>query len=170
MTYVDDSRHRDLRGRRLEPWIRRAGLLVLVAIVTLALLNRFGQQPSSTASAGPGASMRLSAPKTIRGGLMWQARLTIDARQALQHPRIVLDPGWLEQMQVNTIEPNPVQESSRHGPVVLSYDQLAAGDRLVVWLQFQANPTAFGRHRLGVELDDADQRVAALHPTLTVLP
>lgn len=32
-TFPDDARHGDLRGRRLEPWMRRAGVAVLVAVL-----------------------------------------------------------------------------------------------------------------------------------------
>ena len=44
----------------------------------------------------------------------------------------MLDDGWLEGMQISSIEPQPTSESSRDGRVVLSYGRLRAGQRLVV--------------------------------------
>jgi hypothetical protein len=63
-----------------------------------------------------------------------------------------------------------MQESSRDGLVVLSYDRLAAGDRMTVWAQFQVNPTQPGRRDFSVELDDAETPVARVSRKITVMP
>jgi len=73
-------------------------------------------------------------------------------------------------MQVNSIEPSPVGEASRDGRVVLSYDGLKAGERLVVWLEFEVNPTNTGHRSYGLELDDADTRIAAIDRRITIFP
>jgi hypothetical protein len=151
-------------------WVRRAILTGLGLLVLVALLNQYGQRPSTSVARVPAATMRLSAPEHIRGGLFFQSRLEIRAAQAIDHPRIVLANGWVEGMQVNSIEPAPVGEASRDGRVVLSYDALKPGDLLRVWLQFEVNPTNVGRRSYAVELDDAERPVARLAPTITVLP
>jgi len=69
-----------------------------------------------------------------------------------------------------SIEPAAMSESSRSGRVVLSYDQLAAGDLLRIFLSFQVNPTYTGRLSYGVDLDDGTTRIARVNRTLTVLP
>jgi hypothetical protein len=151
-------------------WVRRAILTVFAVLVVLALLNRFGQKPEESIARTPAATMRLSAPERIRGGLFFQSRLEIRAAQAIDHPRLVLDEGWLEGMQVNSIEPAPVGETSRGGRVVLSYDQLQPGDVLRIWLQFEVDPTNVGRRSYAVELDDAERPVARLTREITALP
>ena len=151
-------------------WVRRAILTVLGVLVVLALLNRYGQRPAESIARGPAATMRLSAPAHVRGGLFFESRLDIRAAQALDHPRIVLEDGWLEGMQVNSIEPAPVGETTREGRVVLSYDALKPGDVLRVWLEFEVNPTNVGRRSYAVELDDAERPVARVAPTITALP
>jgi hypothetical protein len=151
-------------------WVRRAMLALFGLVVLAALLNRFGQRPADTTVRAAAATLRLSAPERVRGGLFFQSRLDIRAAQAIDHPRIVLAGGWVEGMQVNSIEPAPVGEASRRGRVVLSYDALEAGDVLRVWLQFEVNPTNVGRRSYAVELDDAERPVARLAPPLTVLP
>jgi hypothetical protein len=151
-------------------WARRATLTVLGAVVVAALLNRFGQRPVERTAHAPAAAMTLTAPSDVRGGLLFQSRLDIRAVRAMQHPRIVLDPGWTEGMQVNSIEPQPTSEATRDGRVVLSYDTLQAGDVLRVWLQFQVNPTNVGHRSYAVELDDAERPVARLSPTLRSWP
>jgi hypothetical protein len=114
--------------------------------------------------------MRLSAPETVRGGLFFQSRLDVRATRAIDHPRVVLAPGWLEGMQVNSIEPAPVGEASRNGRVVLSYDALEPGDVLRVWFQFEVNPTNVGHRSYAIELDDSERPIARLTPSITVLP
>ena len=151
-------------------WVRRAVLVLLGLVVIAGLLNRFGQHPAESQARVAAATLRLSAPAVVRGGLFFQSRLEVRARREIAFPRIVLDDGWLEGMQVNSIEPAPASESSRDGRVVLSYDKLAAGDRLRVWLQFEVDPTSAGHRPYGVELDDAGTRVVRLSPSLRVLP
>jgi hypothetical protein len=155
-------------GRGL--WVRRIALALFGVLVLAALLNRFGQKPAATVRTVPAATLRLSAPARVRGGLFFQSRLDVRALQAIDHPRIVLEEGWLEGMQVNSIEPAPVGETTRDGRVVLSYDNLAAGDILRVWLQFEVNPTNVGRRSYAVELDDSERPLARLAPHITVLP
>ena len=161
---------REPSGVRVGLWVRRGILTVLGVLVLLALLNGYGQRPADSVARVPAATMRLSAPERIRGGLFFQSRLDITATQAIDHPRIVIDEGWLEGMQVNSIEPAPVGETGREGRVVLSYDAMKPGDLLRVWFQFEVNPTNVGRRSYAVELDDAEQPVARLAPTITALP
>jgi hypothetical protein len=160
----------DPRALTIGPWVRRAFTIVMVAVVVLALLDVFGQQPSESAATTSRAVVRLSAPKAVRGGLFFQSRVDIRAVEAIDHPRLVLDPGWLEGMQFNSIEPAPVGEAPRGRRVVFSYDALKAGDTMTIWLQFEVNPTNVGRRAYGIELDDAETPVARLARDLTVFP
>jgi hypothetical protein len=149
---------------------RRAFMVVFAAIAALALIGIFGQRQSESTTATEAATMRLAGPKVVRGGLYFQSRLDIRALRAIEHPRIVLDEGWMEGMQMNTIAPDPVGQASRAGRVVLSYDGLDAGDELVVWLEFQVNPTNVGHRSYDVELDDGETRLAHLRRDITILP
>jgi len=151
-------------------WVRRAVLVLLGLVVIAGLLNRFGQHPAESQARVAAATLRLSAPAVVRGGLFFQSRLDVRAAQPIEHPRIVLDAGWLEGMQVNSIEPAPVGEAARDGRVVLSYDALEPGDVLRVWLQFEVNPTNVGHRSYAVELDDAERPIARLSPSITALP
>jgi hypothetical protein len=151
-------------------WARRVVLTLFAVLALLALLDRFGQQPSSAVADSPAATLRLSAPESLRGGLLFQARVEIRARRTVRFPRLVLDDGWTEGMQFNSIEPSPASEASRDGRLVLSYDQLNPGDRLVVWLQFQVDPTNVGHRPFGLELDDQSISLARIDRSLTVFP
>ena len=164
------ERHRDLAGRAHQVWYRRALILVLVAIVALALANFFGQKPTTSRAQSAAASLELQAPERVRGGLMFQGRFTLLARQDLKTPKLILTPGWFEQMTVNGLEPQPSTQTTRNGDVVLTFDSLKAGQRLVFWTYFQVNPTNIGRRTQDVELDDGNTPLLRLNRTVTIFP
>jgi hypothetical protein len=158
------------RGEIVGLSTRRAVMTIFAVVALLGLLDVFGQGTTQTVASTPAAALSLTAPEAVRGGLFFQSRIEIRARRAIAHPRLVLDEGWIEGMQVNSIEPSPVGEASRDGRLVLSYDAVDAGERLVVWLQFEVNPTNTGHRSYGLELDDADTRIAAIDRHITVFP
>ena len=151
-------------------WARRAVLTLFAALVVLGLFDVFGQGTTQTVASTPAAVLSVTAPKAVRGGLFFQSRVDVTARRAIAHPRLVLDEGWVEGMQFNSTEPAPVSEANRDGRVVLTYDALDVGERLVVWMQFEVNPTNVGHRPYGLELDDAETKVAAVHRRMTVFP
>ncbi len=164
-----------LLERHLEPlsrvvWFRRMVLLALVALLVVAFAGLLGQRPRTSVADAPAASLRVEAPTTLRGGLLFEGRFTVEARRRLEHATLVLDDGWLDQMSVNTIEPSPVSEESRDGRLALDFGRLEPGQRLVVYLQFQVNPTNVGRRSQDVALADRDRTIASVDRTVTVLP
>ena len=149
---------------------RRAIMALFAAVALAALVGFIGQSESTSAASTPSVRMTLSAPEQVRGGLFFQSRVEIRALAPIEHPRLVLDEGWVEGMQVNSIEPAAESESSRDGRLVLSYGALDAGDVLRVWLQFEVNPTNVGRRNYTLELDDGSRRLARIPRTLRVMP
>jgi hypothetical protein len=164
------KRDRDLEGRRNDIWVRR-GLMALVAAVPIvALFNVFGQRPDSHTLAGPAASLKIYAPSHVRGGLLYEARFHVTAREELKDATLVLGTGWLEGMTVNTIEPSPVNEASDNGRLSLELGHIPAGESHILFVQFQVNPTNVGRRTQTVELDDGDTKLLSFDRTLTVFP
>jgi hypothetical protein len=164
------ARHRDLKGRGWHPWVRR-GLVALVALVlVLALFGFVGQSTSTTRTETPAATLSVDAPDAVRGGLLYQARFTIVAHQQLNQATLVLNEKWIDGLTVNTIEPSPVNESSRDGKLALELGHLAAGARYVLFLDYQVNPTTVGSRTLKAELDDGEQPVATLSRNLKIWP
>jgi hypothetical protein len=163
-------RHRDLDGRLRAPWIRR-GLIVLLAVVPiLGLLNVFGQRTSTSRAVAVPASLTISAPAHLRGGLLFQARFTIEAKQPLRQATLVLNRSWLDNLTINTIEPSPVSEASQNGRLSLQLGHIPAGMRYVLYMEFQVNPTAVGRRTLHTELADGGQTITTITRDLTIFP
>ena len=164
------KRDRDLEGRRNDIWVRR-GLMALVAAVPIvALFNVFGQRPDSHTFAGPAASLKIYAPSHLRGGLLYEARFHVTARQELKNAMLVLGAGWLEGMTVNTIEPSPVSEASNNGRLSLELGHIPAGESHILFMQFQVNPTNVGRRTQTVELDDGSAKLLSFRRTVTIFP
>jgi hypothetical protein len=162
--------HRDLAGRGYEVWARRALLLVLVAVLVLALLNVFGQRPSSTVASASAARLQVSAPPRLRGGLIYQVRFDIAARRELKDAQLVLSSAWLDGMTVNTITPSPLGEASRDGSLVLDLGHIPAGRDYLLFMQFQVNPTTIGSRSPTVDLYDGNTQLAHVKRALTVFP
>jgi hypothetical protein len=164
------ERDRDLAGREWEAWVRRGLFALLCLVPLLALLNVFGQRPETASAAAPEAKLALYAPEHVRSGLLFEARFRVTARQDLAKATLVLDPGWLEGMQANTIEPGPIGEGSADGKLVFQLGHVAAGHSYVLFMQFQVDPTNVGRRSQGVALYDGQRKLVELHRTITVYP
>lgn len=174
MSQIPDAivlrRDRDLEPRSKEIWIRR-GLFGLVCVVPiLALLNLFGQRPQTSTAATSAAQLTISAPSRVRGGLLYQARFSVVAKQKLDHAALVLDRGWLEGLTINTIEPSPVSEGSANGKLVLDLGHIPAGQSYALFVDFQVNPTSVGRNDQTVTLYDGNRSLITLHRTITTFP
>jgi hypothetical protein len=164
------ERSRDLRGRGGHVWARRALLACFAAIALFALLGGVGQRATDLSTGGPAATMLLRSPSRVRGGLLYQARVTIRARRAIDQPRLVLGPGWFDGLTINTIEPDPSEQANHNGRVALHYDQLPAGRVLHVFVEYQVNPTTVGKKAQRLELDDGGTPLVTLQRQMTVLP
>ena len=165
------KRDRDLEGREYDIWIRRALLLVIVAIPVVALFNVFGQRPDVHTLVSPAASMKIYAPSHLRGGLLYEARFHITARTDIKDAYLVLGPGWAEGMQMNTVEPSPVSETSSSGRLSFELGRIPAGQSHILFMQFQVNPTnvAFGRTQT-VELKDGQTNLISFKRQINIFP
>jgi hypothetical protein len=164
------ERHRDLRGRERGLYVRWVLLGVIGILPVLALLNVFGQRPTSTTVDGSTASLSVTAPAHLRSGLIFQVRVEVIAHRDLHELEIAFDRGWWESMSVNSIVPEPSKSNFQNGQVVLSYGKLEAGQKLIAWVYCQVNPTNVGERRENVEIDDNGTPLVHLHRSLTVFP
>ena len=160
---------RDREGRR-DVIARRIGLSALLVLLALALLNLFGQRPAKTSADADAARLEIEAPERVRGGLFYEARFRIDAVRELGNATLVLDPGWIEGITINTVEPSPVSEASRDGKLVFELGRVPAGQKHVFFLQLQVNPTNIGHRSQDVQLFDGDELLATIDRTITVFP
>jgi hypothetical protein len=160
---------RDREGRR-DVTARRIALAALLVVLALGLLNVFGQRPATTAADADAATLEVYAPERVRGGLFYEARFTIEAREEVEEATLVLDSGWAEGITINTVAPGPIGEASRDGRLAFELGRIPAGQKHVLFLQLQVNPTNVGHRAQNVELYDGDELLATINRTITVWP
>jgi hypothetical protein len=163
-------RHRDLVGREKLPVARWVLLSLLGLLCLLGLLNAFGQRPQTHIATEPAASLKLYSPNRVRSGLIFESRFHIKAFRDLTNATVVLDPGWLEGMTLNTVEPSPVAEASRDGRLALELGHIPAGDDYLLFLQFQVNPTNVGHRSQDVQLYDGNELLLTIDRSVTIFP
>ncbi|HSL64993.1 MAG TPA: hypothetical protein VK874_10080 [Gaiellaceae bacterium] len=164
------KRNRDLEGLEKRPWTRRVLLALLALFVLAGAVNAFGQRPSTDVADVAAARFEVYSPPRVRSGLYFMSRFTIDAKEDLAEATIVLEPGWLEGITLNTVEPAPVGEASRDGNVALQLGHVPADGRHVLYLHFQVNPTEVGRRSQDALLYDGERLLARIDRTITIFP
>jgi len=162
--------HRDLVDRERRPIVRRVLVGLLAAILVLGLLSVFGQSVRVSAAESPAARLEVSAPSKLRGGIFFQARYRVVAVEEIANATLVLDPDWLEDITLNTVEPSPVGEASRNGRIALELGRIPAGDEHRLYLHFQVNPTALGTRSQDVDLYDGERLLLSLDRDAIVWP
>ena len=171
---VDTPQHLTLeqhgdRATPVELWTRRALLTVLGLFLLAGLLNAFGQRPSTSSASVATAKLSVYSPARVRSGLYYEARFHIQAYADIKDATLVLDTGWLEGMTINTIEPGPLSEGSRNGKLVLELGHVRAGQRYLLYMQLQVNPTNVGHRSQRVQLYDGKTLLASVKRTITRL-
>jgi hypothetical protein len=164
------AQNRDLRGRERRPIVRWVLLSLLGLFCLLGLANVFGQRPSTETAESAAARLDVYSPPRLRSGLIFESRFHVHARREIREATLVLDPGWLEGMTLNTLEPGPIGEASRDGRLALELGRIPAGGEHLFFLQFQVNPTNVGHRSQDVELYDGDERLLAIDRSVTVFP
>jgi hypothetical protein len=164
------NHHRDFEGREKQPIVRRVILGALVVLLALGLLNVFGQRPENQVVSGEAAELEVYSPTKVRSGIYFMSRFTIRPEREIEDATLVLDPGWLEGMTLNTVEPSPVGESNRDGRVAFELGRIPADEKYVFFLHFQVNPTNVGRRSQDVDLLDGEEPLVHVDRTITIYP
>jgi hypothetical protein len=164
------ARHRDLQGREHRPYLRWLILTLLAFFCLLGLMNTFGQRPDTATGATEGVELEVYSPEKLRSGLFFMSRFTIRAEREIEAATLVLDPGWLEGITLNTLVPSPVGEANRDGKIAFDLGRVRAGTEHVFFLHFQVNPTEVGRRPQDVELFDGETPLVRLDRTVAIFP
>jgi hypothetical protein len=164
------ERHRDLEGRERRPYVRWALLSLIGLVSVLGLANVFGQRPHADTVAANGVELEVYSPERLRSGLFFMSRFTIRTEEEIEAATLVLDPGWLEGITLNSLVPSPVGEASRNGRIAFDLGRVPAGMKHVFFLHFQVNPTEIGRRSQDVALYDGERPLLEVDRTVTIFP
>jgi hypothetical protein len=164
------KRHLDLEGPGFHRRVRHVILALIALFLVLGLFNVFGQRPATRNVDTPQANLELYMPDHLRGGLLYEARLTITAHTDVKNALLQFSPGWSEGMQMNTIEPTPLGQGSRNGDMLFTLGHIPAGQKYRMFFQFQVDPTNIGRRRADVTLYNGSAKLLTIHRSVTVFP
>ncbi|MGN6201678.1 MAG: hypothetical protein ACTHNY_04665 [Solirubrobacterales bacterium] len=167
---IDLPRHRDFEGKGAGQWLRHGFLLLLTIFVIAALFNAFGAKPQTQEASAAAASLKVTAPERVRGGLLYQARIEVHANEAIGAPTLVFDKGWIEETTINTVEPEPADTTSDGRHLKMRFPPLEPGRTLAVYIALQANPNDVGTHNADLSLYDADEEIASIDRTQVNFP
>ena len=90
------------------------GHRAFAVVVLAALLGVFGQQHETVRAQAAEASLTVKAPARIRGGLFFQGRVDILARERIRRPVIALGEGWTEE--ISSTRSSPRRRPRRRAP------------------------------------------------------
>ncbi len=168
------ARHRDLAGGHWVwgRWLRIAIIAVLCLFLAAALLNQFGQRPEQVSVTSPAATLNVSTPHHLRGGLIFQTRIDVVAHRPIAKPTIELAGGWFDGITLNSAQPGPASQSGTgSGGATFVYPPLPAGRTLTVWLEWSVNPTTVAwRRDEPVVVADGTTALVRGSQTVTVMP
>jgi hypothetical protein len=168
---IESSRASAERVGRVGVWVRRAAMGALTAVVVVALCNVVGQRATNANANTAAAALEVRSPAAVRAGLLFQAKITVIARQPLSQAQLVLGSGWIDGLTMNTEEPSPSNESSGpNGSLVFDIGSLQPGQSYVEYLEYQVNPTSVSSRDQVVTVTSNNAPVVSLHRTMTIVP
>jgi hypothetical protein len=168
---IEASRPVSDRNDRSGVGLRRVAMCALAAVTVVALCNVVGQRATTAHASTSSAEIDVRSPTAVRAGLLFQAKITVTARQTLPQAQLVLGSGWIDGLTMNTEEPSPSNESSGpNGSLVFDLGTLQPGEAYVEYLEYQVNPTSVSRRSQVVTVLSNNSAVASLHRTMTIVP
>jgi hypothetical protein len=163
-----EERHLRAAGTRLHAW--PTGLVVFTLVIVAALTGAFGVRDTVTADE---ASVRLSVegPSRIRSGEFFEMLFTVDTQREIRDAVLSIDPEIWHDVTINTMIPQPAEESFEDGTFRFHFGALTPGSRLLVKVDGQINPAyPPGANRGAVELVDGAATLARVDYEMQVLP
>ncbi|HLT92715.1 MAG TPA: hypothetical protein VKZ85_17400 [Woeseiaceae bacterium] len=156
------------RGTRLHAW--PTALVLFAIVLALAAGGSFGRRDTVTVDR---EGIRLSAegPVRIRSGEFFEMLLTVETDREIRDAVLSVAPGIWRDVTINTMIPQPTDESFEDGAFAFRFGALRAGTRLLVKVDGQVNPVyPPGRKHGTISLADGGATLASLDYAMRVLP
>lgn len=146
-------------------------IAALGSLLLAALLGVFGgTSDPQVRAAGNGVDLTVTAPGTLRSGMILEVDIAISTTRPIAKPVIVISGTYLHNLSFNSIIPDASQAAFDDGQVTLQYDALQPGQRLQVKLDGQVNPSLVGENQGVVQVRDYKMVLVERPVSLRVFP
>ena len=146
------------------------GLGGLGVLLGLAVFGVYGADARLT-GAGNEVELVVEGPRRIRNGEFFEMVITIAAERDVRDLVILIDEELWRDLTVNTLLPDPSGHGFREGSFEFRFGTLNAGERLLVKVDGQINPSHAPSTNAGtIALANGDAVLATVNYTMEVLP
>ncbi len=148
-----------------------AALAVLGLLLLAALLGLFGGgRAQPIRDDGKEATLKVSVPRTLRNGMIFEIRIKVKAKALIAEPKIaVSEPLWRD-LTINSHYPDPKDQSFKNGSFEFSHEPMKRDDSLEIKLDGQINPALTRGTKGAITLFDGDHQIASVPISIKVLP
>lgn len=152
--------------------LRRLLKALVIGLPLLAALLGYlgGGAPSVFRAASPRAALTVETPGILRGGNWFETRMIVEPRVDVADLAIAVDQRLWRRMSVDTLIPDPESVEATDGRYTYRFGPLRAGERLVVKIDGQIQPTGPRRLQGRVSARDGERVLASAPVSVVVLP
>lgn len=163
-----EERHIHAAGTRLHAW--PSGLVLFTLIILVGLSGALGKREFLTAGEA-GVRLSVEGPTRIRSGEFFEMLFTIETGREIRDAVLSVDPAIWHDVTINTMIPQPTEESFEGGAFRFHFGALTPGSSLLVKVDAQVNPTyPPGANRGAIEIIDGAATLASVPYEMKVLP
>lgn len=147
-----------------------ASLAVLGAILATALTGVLGGRTTTVERNNAAVAAEIQVPTILRNGEFFEMRVKIDARRRIDKLRLGIGSRIWRDVTVNTMLPAATDEIYQDDAYRFTFGQLESGNRFVVKIDSQINPSRRGRAQGTIDILDGDTVLVSVPLRITVLP
>ncbi|HET7411613.1 MAG TPA: hypothetical protein VFJ18_03040 [Pararhizobium sp.] len=146
-------------------------VIILGCLMAVALSGVLGGGFNARLSAGNDrVALTYFGPTIIRNGMFFEAHAIVTAKQPIKKLVVAVDQSLIHDLTMNSMVPQPGDETFKDGAFRFSYDKLDKGDSFNIKFDFQINPSLFAGTSGQISVYDDKTLLAALPVTIAVLP
>lgn len=147
-----------------------ASVAILGAILVATLTGVFGGRATTIERNNAAVAAEIRMPMVLRNGEFFEMQVKIDARRRIEKLRLGIGSRIWRDVTVNTMIPAATDETYQDEAYRFTFGHLERGDRFVVKIDSQINPSRRGAAQGTVDILDGETILASVPLRITVLP
>lgn len=145
-------------------------VVLLGAILATAATGVLGGRTMTVARKNAAISAAVEVPTILRNGEFFEMRIKIDARRRIEKLGIGVGSQVWRDVTLNTMVPASTQETYQNGSYLFTFGPIESGNRFVVKMDGQINPSRRGTTEGAVDILDGNTVLLSVPLRIKVLP